>query len=82
MLVEWIDIFYKEVNLNNIGKNDYFLMAAMIDNDESTIEKCLKKFEWGFTPSSFEKSTFWKGYGDKGEITFTVGNEFKDFEEV
>ncbi|MBU3206971.1 hypothetical protein KPL33_08265 [Clostridium algidicarnis] len=79
--LEWIDIFYQQTKLNNGEKDDYFMMGVMIDNKESIIEKSLEKFDWGFTPDSFGKATFWKGNGDDSEITFSVGDKCENFEE-
>lgn len=79
---DWIDIFNKEIKLDNDKKDDYFIMGAMINNEESIIRKCLENFEWGFTPDSFGKSTFWKSYGDEEKIIFTVGNTYEHFDEL
>lgn len=76
---EWIDIFYKKVDVTDEEKNDLFIMSAMAENKDDIKKEQLKKFDWGFGTDSFGKSTFYRYAGNDEEIVFSEGNIYKDF---
>lgn len=77
---EWVDLFYDEIIEDKNEEDNYFVMAAMTENNPETIEKCLQTFDWGYKSDSFGKSTFYKYSGDE-EIKFSPGDTYHNFDE-
>lgn len=73
---EWITVF--EENAERNCENDIFTFCAILKANPTELQEYVSKYDWGFEPDTFGKTTFYQyGYGEPEYFSDESKDEFE-----